>query len=497
MISLCVPSRGRPERFTQMVESARRTAAGEFEVVGWLDDDDPTGDRYPSDVVYGHGPRPPGAIMSGLWTKAWELASGDIAMLAADDIMFRTRGWDRMVEDAFAAVPDQLVMVYGNDGTHRKAPVLPFVSRRWIELAGFTPPDYQGWFSDEWIWAMAAAIRRVVYLPRLVIRHYQGKGDQTYQDAEEARNRAGGLMGMIEHFYSAPEAEKREDAIRKLRTGMVPGIELVPDPLPAWFTESLERTAGAALNPDTLVSIHCWRGDEHLVRHALPIHLRHRCPVVVLSPEDSPVDIDGVECRSAGKRGYFGQDSLDRQRAHMEMLLEYPQNWFLMNDADSMCMSAKIPDYLYKHDHTVWSNQVRERRPHPSPYPKLAFQPPYFMHRKAIERMLAVGPIEAHPITPFIDWMMVAMTSEAGLRSGKFGDGRSLPAWRHQGIAETKDLGHDFVHVPTEQGFDGARYMEKLVERGTVLIHSVKHEPVLDALVAAHDRYQRRLARRR
>src|SRR5439155_25360991 len=80
MISLCVPSRGRPGRFATMLRSAKATAAGEFEVCVWLDDDDPS--KYPEDrmVRYGSGPRPyiDGVLCtSGLWSKAWDLATGD------------------------------------------------------------------------------------------------------------------------------------------------------------------------------------------------------------------------------------------------------------------------------------------------------------------------------------------------------------------------------------------------------------------------------------
>src|SRR6266496_5093210 len=106
MISLCVPTRGRPERFLQMLDSARRTAVGPFETVAHIDSDDRS--RYPTQpgvtYVRGKAPRDKDGLvmMSGLWTRAWENATGDIAMLAADDIMFETQGWDEQVERAFS-----------------------------------------------------------------------------------------------------------------------------------------------------------------------------------------------------------------------------------------------------------------------------------------------------------------------------------------------------------------------------------------------------------
>jgi hypothetical protein len=247
------------------------------------------------------------------------------------------------------------------------------------------------------------------------------------------------------------------------------------------------------MNEDTLVVVHAYAGDADLVEAFLPQFLHHGCDVLVLSPSDSPVKIvhEGVECRSAGRRAYFGQDSLDRQRLHMQLLLEYPHRWLLMNDPDSMCLSPEIPAYLYASGDVVWSNEVRESRPHTSPYPKIAFQPPYFLSRAAIERMLAVPPIPAHPITPFIDWFMVAMVCEAGLEHRSYPDGRSFPAWRHGAIPETKELGHNYRHVQTARGVDGGRRMAEQVSRGVVMVHSVKHPPVRDALVVAHARYAR------
>lgn len=502
MISLLVPTRGRSERFAQMLASAKATAREPFEVCAWRDDDDDT--DYPADPVvrYGSGERPylEGVLCtSGLWNQAWEMASGDIAMLAADDIVFRTRGWDVKVERAFAGVPDRVLMVYPDDGTRRQAPVNPFVSREWIEaIGGFTPPDFQGWFADEWCWAIAADLRRVVFLRGVKVRHLQRGNDDTYRDGQQAREAVGGLEGMKARFYSAVITARRDEQAEKLRQVMDPNIERIPEPLPRWFTESVEGShrarGGLSRAEDTLVVVHCYAGDAHLVQEFLPQYTHHGSPVLVLSPTDAPVRLEhpGVECRSVGKAAYFGQTSLDRQRAHLELLLTYPQTYFLLNDADSMCLSAEIPRYLYESENIVWSNEVRETRPHESPYPKLAFQPPYFLERHSIARMLAVADrITAHPITPFIDWYMVALTHEAGLEHRSYPDGASFPAWRHEHIPETTELGHDFVHVESARGVNGAARMRQRVQQGVVMVHSIKHPPVRDLLVSAHARRTR------
>jgi hypothetical protein len=260
------------------------------------------------------------------------------------------------------------------------------------------------------------------------------------------------------------------------------------------------------MNPDTLVVVHTYAGDAHQVEAFLPQYLHHGCPVLVLSPEDSPVHIEHpeVEYRSAGKAAYFGQASLDRQRAHLEILAELPYRFFLLNDSDSMCLSPEIPSYLYEQaENTIWSNEVPEHRDHPSPYEKIAFHPPYFLTRDTIRRLLTAADkleVRAHEITPFIDWFMVALASESGVEHRSYPNGASFPAWRHGPIPETKLLGHNHVHRNERRGFDGAARMLKMVGRGAVMIHSVKHPEVRNRLVNAHLQYvniQRRRAERR
>lgn len=484
-----------------MLDSVRMTASGAVEVIAYQDDDDPPYDL--PGVVQVRGPRPMNddrVQMSGLWTKAWERATGDIAMLAGDDIIFETSGWDARINAAFDSVPDRIAMVYTANGQDDR-PVLPFVSREWIDAVGFTPPDFQGWFSDEWIWSMAAEIGRVIYLPDVMIRHNQFGVDQTYIDAQRAREYAGGLRGMRVQFYDVPMVRRRDELVKKLRGRMKNTMMLMPAPAPQWARDSLilaeqAREHDRLMREETLVVVHCYAGDRDVVKNAMPLFKHHGAQLLILSPEDAPVKIRGEECRSVGRAAYYGQVSLDRQRAHLQTLLEYPHRYFLLNDADSVCLSPTIPRYLYEQaaQGIVFSNEVNDWREHPSPYPKIAMQPPYFLTRESIERMLAVADrITAHPITPYIDWYMVALVCEAGIEHHNFPNGASFPAWRRDDLPETQQLGHHFVHRNDPNGYiRGDLGMKARVREGAVLIHSVKHREVLDELVAAHADYVRR-----
>jgi len=482
-----------------------RTAAGPIEVVAYQDEDDHPYAPLPG-VTYVRGPRQltdEGLVqMAGLWTRAWEAATGDIAMLAADDIVFETDGWDLRVEAAFRTVGDRIVMVCTSNGQDDR-PLLPFVSREWIDAVGFTPDDLQGWFADEHIWSMAAEVGRAIFLNDVMIRHNQFGLDRTYIEGQQARARVGGLKAMRRTFYEAGAVARRDVLVEKLRAAMQSTDRLEPVPKPRWYTDSLEMAAAARehtrlMREETLVVVHCYAGDRAIVKNAMPLFQHHGAPVLVLSPSNAPVRFrqPGVTCRSAGKAAYFGQDSLDRERAHLELLLEQPQRFFLLNDADSVCLSPTIPRYLYDGaaQGVVYSNEVLDWREHASPYPKIAMQPPYFLSRESIERMLSVAEgITAHPITPYIDWYLVALVSEAGVPHQSYPDGASFPAWRRGHIPETQELGHDFVHRnDPEGGIQGDVAMRSRVMDGAVLIHSVKHPEVLADLVEAHAVWLRR-----
>lgn len=220
MISICVPTRGRPDKFARMLASAKAKATGSFEVVAWHDDDDQTRKDYPKDplVRYISGPR---EIQSNLWNRCWEKARGDIAMLCGDDVLFRSRGWDERVTATFDAIPDRLAMVYTRTGEPEREATLPFVSREWIDIVGyFTPPYFKSWFADRWIWEVAEQLGRDIFVRHVLIAHVRPKLgtakrrealDQTYLDGERFRAEQD-----PESLYLSPEMlrERQEQAMR-------------------------------------------------------------------------------------------------------------------------------------------------------------------------------------------------------------------------------------------------------------------------------------------
>lgn len=236
------------------------------------------------------------------------------------------------------------------------------------------------------------------------------------------------------------------------------------------------------MNSDTLVSVHGYAGDQHQIRNALSVYEHHKCSVVIFSPEDSKIEKMGPHiCRFVGKRAYTGPESLVRQKLQLRALLEYPFNWFLANDSDSVCLSPKIPDYLYQEPEVLWSNKVSDMmhvRPAGYSWPRFALQPPYFMARRVVERILSVADdVACEPQTPFIDWVMMAWAVASGCPNNNFRDGASYP---------------------TRNSPEGLHVMRTAVrEHGKIFVHSIKDRLVLDRLIRDRGDYlvgQRRVS---
>lgn len=247
-----------------------------------------------------------------------------------------------------------------------------------------------------------------------------------------------------------------------------------------------------ALNPDTRIINCCYAGDVHYIN--VPAMLHHECPVTIMSPDNSPAVIDhpGIELRHAGKRAYTGQASLDRQHEHFKLMLEYPESFFLIHDSDSVMLDPKIPQYLYDNPDTVWSNQVEDGIPDhqghfPEGWPHVAFQPPYFLSRATIEKMVAVHEqCPASPMMPFIDFYMLQVTMMAGLRWQRFMDCISCPI-------TLNPISHPVERRSTEQNrtYDRlTKHVTNVVQNGGVMIlHSVKDPAMVDYFMECRKAY--------
>lgn len=210
------------------------------------------------------------------------------------------------------------------------------------------------------------------------------------------------------------------------------------------------------MNPNTRVAVCCYAGDAHQVEDLMPLYAHHECPITILSPADSPVQVgdvaassSGIEALALGKRAIIGQDSLDRQALHLKVLLAYQEHHFLINDSDSFCLSPVIPAYLYAEPDILWSNMITDsnafraglcrgpsgeptKKYYPDGFPKLALQPAYFMSRRVLERLVhATRFVTINPHLPFIDHYMTQLAVHAGVTCKGYTNGWSGPISSH------------------------------------------------------------------
>ena len=209
-----------------MVESARTMAdsPGSLEIVARIDEYDlssgPEARSLGLRTVEGRR-----STVAEMWNEAARVASGDLLMLANDDIVFRTPRWDLMVEAAFDETPDRILLVHGDDlsGHGREFGPHPIVSRRWVDVVGrFVPGEFAGNYTDTWLNDVANILGRRRFLP-FVVEHLhflwnKAEYDATYRERD--------LAEMKENWaarYTARSPEREAEAAR-LREAIREGL---------------------------------------------------------------------------------------------------------------------------------------------------------------------------------------------------------------------------------------------------------------------------------
>lgn len=183
MIAILTPSRGRPDRFNEMVDAIHRTAWGDVEIYCGLDDDDHESYLLPVGVKCLIRPR----MQLAAWTNVLaEQAIADGATILAsfgDDHRPRTAGWDETVTEAFDRHGSGLI--YTRDGLQdERLPTAPFWSADVIQALGwYFPPAQKHLYADDFWLAFARALDRCHYLPDVLIEHLHPSSGKSEADA--------------------------------------------------------------------------------------------------------------------------------------------------------------------------------------------------------------------------------------------------------------------------------------------------------------------------
>jgi glycosyltransferase involved in cell wall biosynthesis len=182
VISLIVPTRGRPEQLRRLLDSLAQTTAAPdaLEVILVIDHDDAITQQIADErLILRRVVVPPGLSMGELNSLGYEASRGRYVMLLNDDVIARTPAWDKAVRGVFAAHDDDIVLVHVNDLVfERHLCTFPIVSRTFCELVGgICPREYRRYRIDDHIedyfnLLNVLGFRRTVFVPHVVFEHH-------------------------------------------------------------------------------------------------------------------------------------------------------------------------------------------------------------------------------------------------------------------------------------------------------------------------------------
>lgn len=155
-------------------------------------------------------------VLSQMWNECFKVSSGDICMHCGDDIIFRTQGWDTLVEKHIMSQPDHIVFVHGMDGIqNEKLGTHGFLHRNWIDTLGyFVPPYFSCDYNDTWLTEVADLIGRRVYEPNLFTEHMHWAVGKQPRDSTYTDTMARGHRDNVTALYESMRGKREEDAAK-------------------------------------------------------------------------------------------------------------------------------------------------------------------------------------------------------------------------------------------------------------------------------------------
>lgn len=232
-ISLLLPTRGRPALVERLFRSIAETTAHleRVEVILYVDEDDPGSHHLDSENVRVVRIVGPGMSMGAYNSACLERARGDIIILANDDMVIRTPGWDDRIAEMDADFADGIYLAYGNDLFKKRGLcTFPMLSRRTCELLVEPyPAAYRGAFIDVHLLDIFkrlqhAGFNRIRYLDDVVFEHLHYRtGKAVFDETYKRRGRFEGDPTFIDMAGARATAAKR--LLSALRGDQPPAFE--------------------------------------------------------------------------------------------------------------------------------------------------------------------------------------------------------------------------------------------------------------------------------
>ena len=195
LISVLMPTRGRQSLAQEFLFTAFSKAVrpADLEFILYVDKDDTNSHNiglHYSNVTVLIGPR---TTMGHMNTSCLQKASGQIIVLANDDVVIQTMGWDQEIREIDSHYPDGIYLAYPDDCHRRKKiSTFPIMTRRCARILQEPYPiAYAGAFIDTHLFDVFQRLRkqgfdRLHFLRHVKFehRHYRnrkGLVDETYR----------------------------------------------------------------------------------------------------------------------------------------------------------------------------------------------------------------------------------------------------------------------------------------------------------------------------
>jgi len=181
-ISLLLPSRGRPKKFNRLISSINKTTfdLSSIELISIHDNDDESfyEIEFKKCKFKNIQIKSEQSSMGFYNSECLKKSSGESIILINDDVIFKTKNWDKLVNNLALKHKDSIYLGYGNDlFKGSKLPTFPILNRALIELIKDPyPVEYKGAFIDTHLNDLFQIIRkkyqdRFEYLEKFIIEH--------------------------------------------------------------------------------------------------------------------------------------------------------------------------------------------------------------------------------------------------------------------------------------------------------------------------------------
>ncbi|GLK87736.1 glycosyltransferase family 2 protein [Pseudomonas turukhanskensis] len=240
LISLLLPTRGRPELaerfFASVVKTAEHLAA--IEVILYVDEDDPGSHQLDGGALHTVRIIGPNRSMGAYNTACYRACRGEIVVLVNDDMVMGTPGWDQALRNLHDRYADRIYLAYGNDLLKKRGlATFPILARSTCELLVDPYPEtYAGAFIDVHLFdifkrVQQAGFERIVYLPDVIFEHLHYRtGKASYDATYSKRGRFQDDPAFIQLADNRREAAGRVVAALQ---GLAPPTDALPPALGA------------------------------------------------------------------------------------------------------------------------------------------------------------------------------------------------------------------------------------------------------------------------